>query len=138
MMAKGTSGTRMRIARLVVASIVVAGLPLSQAAFAPSAGAAVNVVVNGSFETGTFSGWQVQNHPCPHYPWTVFPAGQRGQFGFATTQPQDGVRVASNGFDGCPGRFAISQVVTLPPGTSEISWSDRYQWNMRDYGGPTA
>ena len=118
-MVQGTSSVRRSVARMVIGALVIAGMPFAGAVVAPSAGAAttpVDVVVNGSFESG-FTGWTVQDHPCPYMRWTSMSGGY------------EGARHVANGFDGCPGRYAISQVVTLPGGTSELGWADRYQWN---------
>lgn len=100
------------------------------------AAAAVSVpvgpgIVNGSFETGDFTGWEVIAIGNPLEPWTVSGAGAGSGYGLATTQPQDGNFVAWNGFDGAgPMEFLMSQKVLLPPNPVTLSWQDRVQWDF--------
>ncbi len=90
------------------------------------------LIVNGSFETGDFSGWTVQTTGSPFRPWAVSGAGAGGGFGITPTEPQDGNFVAWNGFDGGgPMEFLMFQDVTIPADTSPtLSWKDRIQWNF--------
>ncbi|WP_152052048.1 S8 family peptidase [Tautonia marina] len=90
------------------------------------------LIVNGSFETGDFSGWTVQTTGGPFRPWAVSGAGVGGGFDMALTEPQDGTFVAWNGFDGSgPMEFLMFQDVTIPADTSPtLSWKDRIQWNF--------
>ncbi len=95
----------------------------------------VEVVTNGSFETGDFTAWQTAMTGTPIFygPWTVSGSGNGapGFFGMASTDPQDGQFVAWNGFDAVgPMDFVLSQEVTLPPGEATLSWKERIQWNF--------
>ncbi|MEW4568425.1 S8 family serine peptidase [Tautonia sp. JC769] len=95
------------------------------------------LIVNGSFETGDFTGWTVQTTGSPFQPWSVSGPGFGGGFDMETTQPQDGSFVAWNGFDGGgPMEFTMFQDVSIPADTSPtLSWTDRIQWNFT-LGGP--
>ena len=98
------------------------------------------LIINGSFETGDFSGWNVSTAATggsgsPFQPWSVSPAGAGGfDFGFEIlpTSPQHGTHDAWNGFDGGgPMEFRMYQDVSIPTGVSlTLSWRDRAQWNF--------
>lgn len=95
------------------------------------AAADTELLTNGSFETGDFTGWTTVTTGGPFRPWAVSGAGAGGGFGMATTLPQDGSFVAWNGFDGGgPMEFQMYQDVAIPVGTAELSWKDRIQWNF--------
>jgi hypothetical protein len=86
-------------------------------------------IANGSFETGDFTGWTTITTGSPFAPWSVGGAGDSGYF--SPLSPQDGSRVAWNGFDGDgPMQFALYQDVAIPMGVSTISWQDRVQWEL--------
>jgi hypothetical protein len=113
------------------ASFIDLGLGISRGAvlgtYTPS-----SLIVNGSFETGDFTGWTTNVTGSPFVPWLVSPAGAGSGF-FAPTSPQDGTFDAWNGFDGAgPLEFTMSQDVTLPAGATAVtlSWNDRVQWNF--------
>ena len=92
------------------------------------------LLVNGSFESGDFTGWTTVTTAGPFRPWRVSPAADplSGGFGMLQTQPQDGAFVAWNGFDGAgPMEFQMYQDVTISAGsTATLSWMDRVQWNF--------
>ncbi|MCA9121143.1 MAG: pre-peptidase C-terminal domain-containing protein [Planctomycetaceae bacterium] len=90
------------------------------------------LLVNGSFETGDFTGWNTVTTAGPFRPWAVTGAGQGGGFGMLQTQPQDGAFTAWNGFDGIgPMEFQMYQDVAIAAGeTATLSWMDRVQWNF--------
>jgi subtilisin family serine protease len=90
------------------------------------------LAVNGSFETGNFTGWNVSATGPVFRPWQVTGPGMGGGFGMAPTLPQDGDFVAWNGFDGGgPMQYIMSQDVTIPEGQgAELSWHERIQWNF--------
>lgn len=93
--------------------------------------AGVEALTNGSFETGDFTGWTAVQTAPPFRPWAVSGAGAGGGFGMAVTLPQDGSRVAWNGFDGLgPMDFVLDQVVSIPSGVATLSWEERLQWNF--------
>jgi hypothetical protein len=107
-----------------------------------SATAQTELIVNGSFETGNFSGWTTTQPAMPFRPWMVTGAGQGGGFpSVHTTQPQSGVFSAWNGFDAgspVPAQFTLFQNITIPAmNSAQLTWKDRVSWNMRDFTGST-
>jgi len=104
--------------------------------------AQTELIVNGSFETGNFNGWTITQPSNPFRPWAVTGAGQGGGFPSVNpTSPQVGSFDAWNGFDAgtpTPAQFTMYQDVTIPTNnTAQLTWRDRAQWNMRDFGGST-
>jgi hypothetical protein len=93
----------------------------------PASGA--ELLTNGSFETGTFSGWTTTDLANPLTPWTVATSGAGY---FRSASPQDGTYDALNGFDGAgPGHITLSQTVTIPSGgTATLTWKDRVQYAL--------
>lgn len=97
-----------------------------------STAAPVELLVNGSFETGTFTGWTAAVNPNrPFFPWAVSRTGGSG-YGLATVSPQDGNYAAWNGFDGSgPLEFTLKQRISLPTNhTVTLSWKHRAQWDF--------
>lgn len=91
------------------------------------------LIVNGGFETGDFTGWTTVTTSTPFRPWQVTGAGLGNGFGIAPTSPPDGDFVAWNGFDGSgPMEFELYQDVTIPTSVTAatLSWQDRLQWNF--------
>ncbi|MEO2047575.1 MAG: hypothetical protein ABGX16_13500 [Pirellulales bacterium] len=87
-----------------------------------------NLITNGSFETGDFSGWTVATSGSPFIDWTVSGSGSGAGFDMATTAPQEGAWVAWNGFDGGgPMEYVMYQDLLLPVTDSELelAWQDR-------------
>lgn len=80
---------------------------------------ATEIIVNGGFETGDFSGWTATNNGLPELtPHTVSGAG--GGF-FSNTSPLSGSFDAFNGFDGNAGlTYDLFQDVTIASGVSAI------------------
>jgi hypothetical protein len=100
------------------------------------------LIVNGSFESGDFTGWttairSLGGTGVPFQPWAVSAAGAGDNFGLAATSPPAGRFDAWNGFDGGgPMEFDLSQDVTLPAGSADLlSWTDRVQWAFAGFGG---
>ena len=91
-----------------------------------------NLITNGSFETGDFTGWTIDTTGEPFLPWAVSGAGFGSGFGMDPTEPQDGAFVAWNGFDGSgPMEFVMYQDLLLPATSAlELSWQDRAQWEF--------
>ena len=96
------------------------------------------LITNGSFETGDFTGWKVSTVATggtgtPFEPWTVSPPGFGGfgAYQIIPTLPQHGTYDAWNGFDGGgPMEFRMYQDISIPSGVSiNLSWRDRAQWN---------
>ncbi len=97
------------------------------------------LIINGSFETGDFSGWNVSTvatggSGSPFQPWSVTPAGGGGYdfYEILPTLPQHGTHDAWNGFDGGgPMEFQMYQDISIPGGAAlSLSWRDRAQWNF--------
>ncbi len=91
----------------------------------------VQLIVNGGFETGDFSGWTVNSPAGPCVPWAVVAAGTGGG-PFSSTLPPEGLHDAWNGFDGGgPVEFTMYQDVAIPGNTSAtLTWKDRVQWSI--------
>ncbi|HLN97257.1 MAG TPA: Calx-beta domain-containing protein, partial [Pyrinomonadaceae bacterium] len=97
------------------------------------------LIVNGSFEAGNFSGWTVSTvatggSGTPFQPWSVSLGGSGGFLGYEIlpTSPPHGTHDAWNGFDGDgPMEFRMYQDISIPNGASlNLSWRDRVQWNF--------
>lgn len=78
-----------------------------------SAAATTDLLINGGFETGTFTGWTaISNGRSELIPWTVGPAG--GGY-FAHSAPLSGSFDSLNGFDGAAGlEYELYQDVAIP------------------------
>jgi hypothetical protein len=92
---------------------------------------AVDIITNGSFETGDFTGWVASDIGVPFYLLDVRTAGTSPGFGLldATTE---GTWAVTHGFDGGgPGTIDISQDLNIPAGFSaELSFDWRAGWNF--------
>ncbi len=94
---------------------------------------AMDLIVNGSFETGSFSGWTASTTGTPFLPWLISPSGAGAGFSLVPTAPQDGLLDAWNGFDGAgPMEFDLYQDVTIPVSASSATFTSmhRVQWNF--------
>lgn len=125
--------------RKYLAALVLA-LAVTLVVVAPNASAAAppqQLIVNGSFETGNFTGWGTKDMAVPFVPLAVRGAGFTPGFGLFATAPTDGSFVADSGFDGCgPDTIAIWQDVAIPAGEQAILTFDwRAGWNL--FAGPT-
>ena len=102
---------------------------------------AAELVTNGGFETGNFSGWTATNPTSPWRLWTVSGSGQGGgpADGFTpvpvVTSVQQGTFNAWNGVAAGTGQsFTLTQDVALPAGFNiKMSWMDRYQMNFTQF-----
>lgn len=102
---------------------------------------AVELLTNGSFDTGSFTGWTATNPSSFWRPWTVSGSGAGGgpADGFTPvptlTVVQHGSFSAWNGVTAGAGQsFLLFQQVTIPAGqTSSVQWIDRYQMNHTQY-----
>ncbi len=101
---------------VVMASSMGAGAVPAPPAPAPG----VEVITNGGFETGDFTGWSATTTLVTPYcsSWAI-DAHCGGIVG-----PYAGSHMAGNGFDGSGGQFVLSQVVTLAAGTATLTWFD--------------
>jgi hypothetical protein len=94
--------------------------------------------VNGSFETGDFTGW-ITRDINPFISLAVGGAGISAGFGFFSTSPTDGQYVALTGFDGGgPGDIIVAQEVLVAPGISTVTFDYRAAWDMQFVGTSTA
>jgi len=118
----------MRVRTLIlILSCVCAAL---LAGSATASAVTTELLTNGSFESGDFSGWTTTQPTVPLTPWLSATAADRGFFDSAS--PQDGTHDALHGFDGAPGAYTLTQQVTFPAvSAATLAWKDRYQYNIR-------
>jgi hypothetical protein len=82
---------------------------------------AVDIITNGSFETGDFTGWGTKDMAGPFYPLEVRVAGTSPFLGFFLSEPTDGFFAATHGFDGRgPDTIELFQDVAIPARHSAI------------------
>jgi VCBS repeat-containing protein len=103
--------------------------------------ASVNLIVNGGFETGNFSGWTVSPFGNQGwYQWQVTPAGGgTTHTSVSLSSPFAGVYSAWNGFccNTNPNPEYIYQDVTIPASQNAVlKWSSRIQSNLTDFCSP--
>lgn len=116
------------------------------AVFLPGTARGVDLITNGSFETGNFSGWTATNASSAWRLWAVSPSGAGGDDGSGyspvptATVVQHGTRSAWNGVTaGDNQSFVLFQQITVPAGqTASIQWIDRYQLNYTQFCGTVA
>lgn len=100
---------------------------------------AAELMVNGSFEMGNFTGWTVTNASNSFINWNVSGPGAGG--GFipvpVVTSPVDGTRVAWQGIACNAGSsYILQQDVAIPPATTaQLRWRDRFQDNLSEFCG---
>lgn len=96
-------------------------------AFATSAFAAqTNLIANGGFETGDFTGWTAATTLAS--PLCAWRFSSCGWFNYVTPTSDGGSYFADNGFDGSgPGTYTLSQVVAIPAGPATLTWEDYVQ-----------
>lgn len=107
-----------------------------------TASAQTNLITNGSFETGDFTGWTATNAPGPFEAWTTCTAG----LGYTDSPtplaaaPPVGLRDACHGVTSSPaGSTLMFQQVTLPAlAQHTLYWKHRYQMNHVTYCSSTA
>ncbi len=97
-------------------------------------------IANGGFETGSFAGWIPETGTGNELtPWNVGTADTSPGF-FGNAFPFDGLYFAQNGFDGDAGLFyRLHQDIRIPAfaTTVNVSWTERIQWDMLNFGGST-
>lgn len=113
--------------------VVTVLLALAVLYAAPAAGAA-ELITNGGFETGTFTGWTATNASNFWMGWSVVgPGFDSGGF-FPVTAPPQGTREAYQGTAANAGSpFTLDQTITIPAGTASISWRHRYRVDLFTY-----
>jgi hypothetical protein len=105
--------------------------------------AAAELVTNGGFETGNFSGWTATNATSAWRLWTVSASGFGGNEGGAfvpvpnATSVQQGTFNAWHGVSAGTGQsFLLIQNLTIPTGVNvRLTWMDRYQMNYTQFCG---
>ena len=91
-----------------------------------------NLLTNGSFETGDFTGWTAIDNPSPFWPWTVS-ASHNPWPSFAPMTATDGGFLAGNGFDGDPGMPVLYQDVAIPATGAVLSWDDQLDYDLASF-----
>lgn len=128
--------TRGRAAQRILVALTAATVA-ALALIGSASAAPVQLITNGGFETGDFSGWTTDETDCPLFPWTV--SGPGGGWD-ADTAPAAGAFDAWNGFDGCgPMHYTMYQDVTIPAGTvsASLSWQFRVSADLLTLGSAT-
>lgn len=89
---------------------------------------AAELITNGSFETGTFTGWTAVNAAGSWYNWQTVTAGFTTGFN-SPASPQFGTRAAFQGVAAnAGGTYILTQDVTIPAAsTASLTWRHRYQ-----------
>jgi hypothetical protein len=107
----------------------------------PHSTKAAELIVNGGFETGNFTGWTATNASSFWRPWTISSSGAGGDEGGGgftlpgVTSVQQGTRNAWHGITaGANQSFTLVQQITLPAATNvRLTWMDRYQMNYTQF-----
>lgn len=88
---------------------------------------AAELITNGSFETGDFTGWTAVNGAGALQNWINTTGGF--DTGFHTSSPQAGTRSVLNGVAGNAGSvFTLTQQITIPAATTaQLTWRHRFQ-----------
>jgi hypothetical protein len=102
---------------------------------------AAELITNGGFETGNFTGWTIVNNNGGWRNWQVSPSGAGGNDGGSfvpvpnATSVIQGTRNAWNGVTGnANSPYLLYQDVTIPVGFMvRFSWADRYQMNYTQF-----
>jgi hypothetical protein len=100
---------------------------------------AAELINNGGFETGNFTGWTVANPVSGFENWAVTGSG----FGFIDTPVPIATQVIDGSFNawqsvaaGAGQSYSLSRDVAIPVGQVGIlRWKDRYQMNLTAYCG---
>nr|MBX2828940.1 HYR domain-containing protein [Flavobacteriaceae bacterium] len=94
----------------------------------------LDIIQNGSFETGDFTGWTAIDNPNPFVPWGVYPDNDGGGF-FTPALPTDGALLAGNGFDGESGEAVIYQDVSIDAGavSAMLSWDENIDYDLASF-----
>ena len=102
---------------------------------------AAELITNGGFETGNFSGWTATNATGGWKLWAVSPSGAGGNEGGSfvpvpnATVVQQGTFNAWHGVTASAGgSFILQQQITIPVGFFvRFTWNDRYQMNHTQF-----
>ncbi len=87
-----------------------------------------DLLVNGSFEDGDFTGWETKDIAVPHVALAVLPAG--APLSLLTVAPTDGLFAVGHGFDGDgPDTIEFWQETAVPTGVAaSLSFDWRAAW----------
>ena len=85
---------------------------------------------NGSFETGDFYGWNIQNIPQSQFDLSIAKAGTLTGNQLFEIEPSDGVFSAIHSFSGIAGKIKMAQTVYIPAGGVSLSFDYRMAWDM--------
>lgn len=97
---------------------------------------AAELLTNGSFETGNFTGWTIANAAGSWMDWQNNVSGAGGGFNPPyVTAPQAGTRSVWNGVTATANQqYSMYQQVTIPAGQlATLQWKDRFQMNLADF-----
>ncbi len=102
---------------------------------------AVELITNGGFETGNFSGWTALNNSGGWKNWAVSPSGAGGNEGGSfvpvpnSTVVIEGTRNAWHGVTGnANSPYLLYQDISIPVGFNvRFTWADRYQMNYTQF-----
>lgn len=127
------------LARLARGSVALLATGAATLAFGvASASAAKNLIANGSFETGDFSGWTTSSTTgCQGWEVLSSPSSTfcfHGKYGCPSSiSAAKGSHFADVTWDGAGGSDPmLSQTVVLPRDSKvKLSWSDNTCWNLR-------
>jgi hypothetical protein len=96
-------------------------------------------LLNGSFETASFSNWISTDISSPFVPLQVVPNGYSPGYGLFSSTATDGNYSAVSGFDGRgPGVIQIAQDIIVSAAAPLLAFDFRAGWDMLDYGGSTS
>ncbi|PHS64914.1 MAG: subtilisin, partial [Flavobacterium sp.] len=93
------------------------------------------LINNGSFESGDFTGWTVVDFTTPFVPYFVGPISNGAGF-FSDALPTDGGFLAGNGFDGAgPDESVLYQDVSIPTGviSATLSWDENIDYDLDSF-----
>lgn len=143
---KSTCSRFSKIVASFCCRLVLFAILLVVFAVSPRPAVAAELITNGGFETGTFSGWSVTNVTTNiWFNWAV--TGPSCAFCLNqwtnTTSPHTGSFDAWNGWaagNPVPDAYRIRQDITLPNNPGEyvrLIWWDRLQWDLQSFTTPT-
>jgi len=114
---------------LLVGLLIPASGPFTNPASALMVGPTTELLVNGSFETGDFTGWEFLDMATPFSPLGVLSAGS--DLPMLVITPTDGTFAVGHGFDGeGPDTIEFWQDVAIPEGyVARLSFDWRANWS---------
>lgn len=106
-----------------------------------SSARAAELITNGGFETGNFTGWTAVNAAGSFRNWAVTGSGFGGNDGGAFVPVPNATNVISGSFNAWNGvtanansPYTLTQQITIPIGVNvRMTWLDRYQMNHTQF-----